>query len=227
MSIAERALELVEDGSRIGLGTGRAATLFVKALGERVRQGLRVRGVPTSDATAELARELGIPLATLEELEELDIAFDGADEVATDLDLIKGYGGALVREKVVAASARRFIVLVGPGKEVKSLGEHGKLPVEVVPFALPLARRRLTDLGCPPVLRLKPDGAAYITDNGNPIFDCRVGTIGDAAALERALLDIPGVVGTGLFIGMAETVFIDAEDGTVTVRHRLDARPSA
>lgn len=222
MSIAERALELVEDGSAIGLGTGRAATLFIKALGERVGGGLRVRGVPTSDATADLARELGIPLATLEEVEELDICFDGADEVAPDFNLIKGYGGALVREKIVAASARRFVVLVGPGKEVKALGEHGKLPVEVVPFALPLARRKLTALGCPPVLRVQPDGTTYITDNGNPIFDCQVGPIADAAALERALLDIPGVVGTGLFLGMAETVLIEAEDGTVTARHRGD-----
>ena len=220
MTIAERALALIEDGNAIGLGTGRAATLFIKALGERVKQGLRVRGVPTSDVTAGLARELGIPLATLEEVDELDITFDGADEVAPDLTLIKGYGGALVREKIVAASSKRFIVLVGPGKEVKALGERGKLPIEVVPFGLPLARRKLTALGVPPVLRLNPDGTTYITDNGNPIFDGKVGPIPDAAALERAILDIPGVVGTGLFIGMAETVFIQAEDGTVTVRHR-------
>ena len=222
MTIAERALALIEDGNAIGLGTGRAATLFVKALGERVKQGLRVRGVPTSDVTAGLARELGIPLATLEEVDELDITFDGADEVAPDLTLIKGYGGALVREKIVAASSKRFIVLVGPGKEVKALGERGKLPVEVVPFALPLARRKLTELGVPPVLRLNPDGTTYLTDNGNPIFDCKVGPIPDAAALERAILDIPGVVGTGLFLGMAETVFIQAEDGSVTALHRGD-----
>jgi ribose 5-phosphate isomerase A len=223
MTIAERALALIEDGSAIGLGTGRAATLFVKALGQRVKEGLHVRGVPTSDATAGLARELGIPLTTLDEVGELDVTFDGADEVAPDLNLIKGYGGALVREKIVAASSKRFVVLVGPGKEVSTLGEHGKLPVEVVPFALSLARRRLTALDCPPVLRLHPDGSTYITDNGNPIFDCKVGPIRDAAALERAILDIPGVVGTGLFIGMAETVLIQADDGTVTARHRGEA----
>src|SRR5947209_394257 len=154
MTIAERALALIEDGTAIGLGTGRAATLFVKALGPRVKEGLNIRGVPTSDATAGLARELGIPLTTLEEVDELAITFDGADEVAPDLNLIKGYGGALVREKIVAASSRRFVVLVGPGKEVSALGEHGKLPVEVVAFALPLARRRLAVLGCPPCLRL-------------------------------------------------------------------------
>ena len=223
MTAAERALALIEDGSAIGLGTGRAATLFVRALGERVRQGLRVRGVPTSDATADLARELGIPLTTLEEIDELAIAFDGADEVAPDLGLIKGYGGALVREKIVAASSRRFVVLVGPGKEVSTLGERGKLPVEVVPFALPLARRKLTALGCPPALRLKPDGTTYITDNGNPIFDCQVGPIPDPAALERAILDIPGVVGTGLFLGMAEVVFIQLDDGSVREIRRSPA----
>ena len=223
MTIAERALALIEDGSAIGLGTGRAATLFVKALGQKVKEGLNVRGVPTSDATAGLARELGIPLTTLEEIGELDICFDGADEVAPDMNLIKGYGGALVREKIVAASSKRFIVLVGPGKEVKALGQHGKLPVEVVTFALPLARRKLTGLNCPPVLRLNPDGTTYITDNGNPIFDCQVGLIEDAAGLERAILDIPGVLGTGLFIGMAETVFIQSEDGSVVAHHRGDA----
>jgi ribose 5-phosphate isomerase A len=206
----------------IGLGTGRAATLFVKALGPAVQNGLKIIGVPTSDATAGLARELGIPLTTLEDVGELAITFDGADEVAPDLNLIKGYGGALVREKIVAASSKRFIVLVGPGKEVKTLGEHGKLPVEVVPFALSLARRKLKALDCPPDLRLNADGSTYITDNGNPILDCHVGLIPDAPALEQAILAIPGVVGTGLFIGMAETVLIQNDDGTVKEIHRAD-----
>ena len=220
MTIAERALALVEDGFAIGLGTGRAATLFVKALGPKVREGLKIRGVPTSNATAGLANELGIPLATLDEVGELDLTFDGADEVAPALNLIKGYGGALVREKIVAASSKRFVVLVGPEKEVRALGEHGKLPVEVVRFALPLATRKLTALGCPPVLRLGPDGSPYRTDNGNPILDCQIGLIADPAALDRAILAIPGVVGTGLFIGMAETVLIQLDDGTVKEIHR-------
>jgi ribose 5-phosphate isomerase A len=222
MTIAERALALIEPGTAIGLGTGRAATLFVKALGPAVQNGLKIVGVPTSDATAGLARELGIPLSTLEEVGELAITFDGADEVAPDLNLIKGYGGALVREKIVAASSKRFVVLVGPGKEVKFLGEHGKLPVEVVPFALALAKRKLSALNCPPTLRLNPDGTTYITDNGNPILDCHVGLIHDAASLERSILDIPGVVGTGLFIGMAETVLIQNEDGSLKEIHRAD-----
>jgi ribose 5-phosphate isomerase A len=222
MTIAKRALALIQDGFAVGLGTGRAATLFVKALGPAVQDGLRIVGVPTSEATAELARELGIPLTTLEAIGELDITFDGADEVAPDLNLIKGYGGALVREKIVAASSKRFVVLVGPEKEVKALGEHGKLPVEVVSFGLPLAKRRLAALDCEPVLRLHPDGTTYITDNGNPILDCHVGLIANAAALDRAILDIPGVVGSGLFIGMAETVLIQNEDGSVKEIHRAD-----
>jgi len=220
MTIAERALALIEDGTAIGLGTGRAATLFVKALGPRVKEGLNIRGVPTSDATAGLARELGIPLTTLEEVDELAITFDGADEVAPDLNLIKGYGGALVREKIVAASSRRFVVLVGPGKEVSALGEHGKLPVEVVPFGVPLALRRLKALALPPVIRAAQDGSTYLTDNGNIILDCQTRAITDPSALERAILDIPGVVGTGLFVGMAETVLIQAEDGSVKEIHR-------
>jgi ribose 5-phosphate isomerase A len=222
MTIAERALALIQDGTAIGLGTGRAATLFVKALGPAVQNGLKIVGVPTSEATAGLARELGIPLTTLDEVGELAITFDGADEVAPDLNLLKGYGGALVREKIVAASSRRFVVLVGPGKEVKALGEHGKLPVEVVPFGLSLAKRKLTALDCIPIVRLKEDGTNYITDNGNLILDCQVGLIADAAALDRAILDIPGVLGTGLFIGMAETVLIQHEDGSVKEIHRAD-----
>ncbi len=220
MTVAERALAMIEDGTAIGLGTGRAATQFVKALGPAVQQGLKIVGVPTSDATAGLAKELGIPLTTLEEAGELAITFDGADEVDPHLDLIKGYGGALVREKIVAASSKRLVILVGPGKEVEALGAHGKLPVEVVPFGLTLAKRKLAALGCPPVVRLNPDGSTYITDNGNPILDCKVGSISDPAALERAILDIPGVVGTGLFIGMADTVLIQGDDDTVTIHKR-------
>lgn len=220
MTVAERALAMIEDNAAIGLGTGRAATEFVKTLGLRVRDGLRVRGVPTSAATAELARELGIPLTTLDQSGELEVTFDGADEVDPNLDLIKGYGGALVREKIVAASSKRLVILVGPGKEVGTLGGHGKLPVEVVPFGVPLARRRLAALGLPPIVRHDADGHDFLTDNGNIILDCHVAPIQDPAALERSILDIPGVVGTGLFIGMAHTVLIQAEDGSVTVRTR-------
>jgi len=220
MTIAERALALIEDGQAIGLGTGRAATLFVKALGQKVQEGLKIRGVPTSDATATLAIELGIPLITLEEVGELDITFDGADEVAPDLNLIKGYGGALVREKIVAASSKRFVVLIGSEKLVSHLGEHGKLPVEVVRFALPLVSRKLRTLGIEPILRLDPAGSPFLTDNMNAILDLKIQAIADPATLERSILDIPGVVGTGLFLGMAETVLVQAEDGSVSELHR-------
>ena len=208
MTIAERALELVPSGSRIGLGSGRAAEAFVKALGERVRQGcLRVQGVPTSENTARLAKQEGIPLLTLAEAGILDLTVDGADEVDPNLDLIKGYGRALVREKIVAASSRRLIILVGDEKLVPRLGTRGKLPVEVTPFALPLCERRLKELGCPGI-PYNEQGSLFLTDNGNHILDCRIEPIADAAPLERDILAIPGVVGTGLFLGMTDTVLV-------------------
>jgi len=216
---AQAALEFVKDGATLGLGTGRAATAFVRALGARVREGLAVRGVPTSEATAAVAREVGIPLLSLEEAGSLDTTFDGADEVAPRLDVIKGYGGALVREKIVAASSERLVILVGAEKLVATLGERGKLPVEVLAFGRPLCERRLAGLGCRPVLRTNDDASTYLTDNGNPILDCAIEPIDDPPALEAAILAIPGVVGTGLFLGMADAVVI--QDGErVEVRRR-------
>src|SRR5215831_5309966 len=183
MTIVERALELVPNGSRIGLGSGRAAQAFVKALGERLRKGsFRVQGVPTSEETARLARQEGIPLLTLAEAGILDLTVDGADEVDGRLDLIKGYGRALVREKVVAASSRRLVILVGDEKLVPRLGTRGKLPVEVLPFALPLCERRLGELGCRPVPYVQ-EGDLFVTDNGNHILDCQIEPIADPARL--------------------------------------------
>jgi ribose 5-phosphate isomerase A len=213
VATARRALDYVKDGQTLGLGTGRAASAFVEALGERVRGGLRVRGVPTSVATAALAERCGVPLVTLQEARELDVAFDGADEVDRNLDCIKGYGGALVREMIVAASARRFVVLVGAEKLVSSLGERGRIPVEIVPYALPLAERQLSALGLGPVVRVDEKGARYVTDNGNWIVDCRTGPIVDPAHLEREIRTLPGVVGTGLFLGMASAVLVQEGDG--------------
>jgi ribose 5-phosphate isomerase A len=208
MTIVERALELIADNSVIGLGSGRAAQSFVRALGERVRAGsLRVRGVPTSDDTAALAREVGVPLLTLGDVGVLDVTIDGADEVDPHLDLIKGYGRALVREKIVAASSRRLVILVGEEKLVPCLGSRGKLPVEVLPFGLPLCERRLRELGCNPV-PFQKDGRLFLTDNGNYILDCQIGPIPDATRLEQEIRAIPGVVGTGLFLGMADTVLV-------------------
>src|SRR6516164_8734640 len=178
MTIVERALELVPNGSRIGLGSGRAAQAFVKALGERLRTGrFRVHGVPTSEETARLARQEGVPLLTLAEAGILELTVDGADEVDANLDLIKGYGRALVREKIVAASSRRLVILVGDEKLVPQLGTRGKLPVEVTPFALPLCERRLGELGCRPVPFPPREGKGsglFLTDNGNHILDCQI-----------------------------------------------------
>ena len=216
---ARRALAFVEAGQTLGLGTGRAATAFVRELGARVAEGLRVRGVATSEATAAVAREGGIPLLDLAEAGPLHVTFDGADEVDPQLELIKGYGGALVREKITAASSRKLVILVGAEKLVAKLGERGKLPVEVVPFAADFCSERLRALGCEPSLRLEASGAPFRTDNGNPILDCAVGPIADPAALDAAILAIPGSVGTGLFVGMADAVVIDFGD-RVEVRER-------
>lgn len=197
----------------MGLGSGRAAQAFVRGLGERLRaSGRKLRCVPTSEETAALAQGLGIPLVPLDQAGVLDATVDGADEVGPSLDMIKGWGRALVREKIVAASSRRLIILVGQEKLVRRLGERGKLPVEIVPFALPLCERRLRELGLRPSLYLK-NGQPFRTDNGNYILDCGLEPLSDALRLEEALRGIPGVVGTGLFLGMADTVLIGETQG--------------
>ena len=215
--LASRALQHVRDGALIGLGSGRAASTFIRALGARVRQGLRVRGVPTSEATARLAREVGVPLGALDD-GILDLTVDGADEVDPRLDLIKGYGGALVRERIVAAASRRLLVVVGDEKLVPVLGSRGRLPVEVIPFACPLAQRELADLGTRPALRLT-EGKPFVTDNGNWIVDCAVRPIEAPAAFARDLRAVPGVVDVGLFLGVADLVLV-AENTGVREIHR-------
>ncbi|HVO26650.1 MAG TPA: ribose-5-phosphate isomerase RpiA [Candidatus Margulisiibacteriota bacterium] len=213
-AVAARALAFVHDGAVVGLGTGRAATAFVEALGERVKQGMRVTGVPTSKATAATARRLAIPLVDLDDVDGIDVTVDGADEVDPQLNLIKGYGGAMVGEKIVAAASRREIILVGSEKLVPVLGKRGILPVEVIPFAVGFCKRRLTALGCRPQVRLT-DGVRvpFVSDSGNYILDCGVGPITDPQALEDAIRAIPGVVGSGLFIGIAERVLVGDQDG--------------
>lgn len=221
-AVASRALDLIEDGARVGLGSGRAAAAFIAQLGERVSAGLRVTGVPTSGATERQARELGIPVIALDESVELDLTIDGADEVAPNLDLVKGWGGALVRERIVAAASRRQVILVGQDKLVRALGEHGRIPVELIPFAQGPAVRRLRALGLEPTLRMGPDGARpAITENGNLLLDCAPREVlrdGAAArALETAMRAIPGVVDTGLFLGTAARVLVGYRDGRVDV----------
>jgi ribose 5-phosphate isomerase A len=200
---------MVTSGMRIGLGSGRAARAFVNALGQHMhRSNVRVYGVPTSEETAALASAENIPVLSLADAGILDVTVDGADEVDPHLDLIKGYGRALVREKIVAASSRRLVILVGDEKLVPQLGARGKLPVEVTPFALPLCIRRLGELGCRPVPNCRPGGDLFLTDNGNYILDCQIDPVEDAEGLELDIRAIPGVVGTGLFLGMADTVLV-------------------
>src|SRR5262245_27738972 len=228
MTIFERALQFVRDGSRIGLGSGRAASAFVRLLGERVRSGaLHVHGVPTSNETADLAMQEEIPLLPLDRAGVLDLDVDGADEVDPTLDLIKGYGRALVREKIIAASSRRLVILVGEEKLVRRLGGRGKRPVEVTPFALPLCERWLRELGCPPVPYVQ-GGRLFVTDNGNNILDCQIGPIADPRKLDSDIHDIPGVVGTGLFLGMADTVLVGSGNDFRLVEERnRGGRPQA
>jgi ribose 5-phosphate isomerase A len=213
MTIIERALELVPNQCKVGLGSGRAAERFVRALGERVRAGrLDLQGVATSQKTANLAAELGIRLVTLADAGTLDLTIDGADEVDGHWNLIKGYGRALIREKIVANSSRQLVILVGTEKLVPQLGTRGKLPVEIVPFALPLCERRLRDLGCHPTLWTEA-GQVRTSDNGNFILDCSVAPIADPIRFESDIRAIPGVVGTGLFLGMASLVLVEDKDG--------------
>jgi ribose 5-phosphate isomerase A len=223
VAAATRAVALVEDGARVGLGTGRAAAAFVAGLAARVREGLRITGVPTSASTARLARDLGIPLIELDGDVELDLTVDGADEVTPSLDLVKGRGGALVRERIVAAASRRQVILVGPEKLVAGLGETGPIPIEVIPFAAGVVSRRVRALGLEPVVRRHGDGPA-LTDNGNVTLDCSVATpIADpeqARRLEQSLRAVPGVVDTGLFLGTAERVIVGHPDGRVDERRR-------
>jgi ribose 5-phosphate isomerase A len=173
-----------------------------------VQAGLHVRGIATSAASAELARQVQIPLVELEQVEAIDVTCDGADEVDPQGNLIKGYGGALVREKIVAAASQKLVILVGPEKLVPVLGSRGKLPVEVVPFGLPATARHLAALGLAPSQRIV-DGKPFQTDNGNAILDCGTGPIDQPAELEASILAVPGVVGTGLFLGMADVVLIE------------------
>jgi ribose 5-phosphate isomerase A len=214
--LAAGALAHVQHGMRVGLGSGRAASAFVRALGARVRDGLQVRGVPTSEGVARLARELGVPLCGLDE-GIVDLTVDGADEVDPRLDLIKGYGGALVRERIVAAASRRVIILVGREKLVPVLGARGRLPVEVIPFGAPLALRELADLGCRPALRVV-EGRPFVTDNGNWIVDCGVRAIEAPAAFARDLRALPGVVDAGLFLGVADLVLVAEAAGIREMR---------
>ena len=210
------AAKLVREGNVVGLGTGSTAYFAVVALGERVKAGLKMVGIPTSLQTADLARAVGIPLTTLDENPEIDITIDGADEVDPQLNLIKG-GGALLREKVVASASEKMVVIADSGKVVAVLGKF-PLPVEVIAFARAVVEKKIVALGASPKLRTRPDGSPYLTDNGNQILDCNFGKIADAAALALALSNIPGIVEHGLFVGLAKLVLVGRGDRVEELR---------
>lgn len=221
-AVAAAAVALVEPGFRVGLGSGRAASAFVARLGERVRDGLDVVGVASSEGTAAEARALGIPLVDLDE-RELDLTVDGADEVSPSLDLIKGWGGALVRERIVACASRRQVILVGREKLVHGLGERGRIPVEVIPLARGPVTRALRALGLEPTLRMAGT-TPFRSDNGNLTIDFRPAAPLDphaARTLEATILGLAGVVDTGMFLGTAERILIGHSDGRVEIRTRI------
>jgi ribose 5-phosphate isomerase A len=209
---AREASEMVEAGMVVGLGTGRAASMFVRAVGERVADGLEIKAVPTSKRTEALARELSIPLISLENVDHIDIDVDGADEVSPSLDLVKGQGGALLRERIIASVSTRFVVVVGEEKRVDALGTRVDLPVEVVPFGIPVARKHLEKIGRGVSVKVEGD-VVFLTDNGNAILNLSTGAISDPAGLERTLDAVPGVVDSGLFVGMADIVLVQTETG--------------
>ncbi len=210
---AERAAEYVQDGMVVGLGTGSTAYWAILKIAERVRQGLNIKAIATSSASEKLALESGIPLVGFDGLERIDLSIDGADEIDGNLNLIKGGGGALLREKIIASASSRFIVIADERKMVATLGKF-PLPVEVVPFGWEITLRKLEKLGCKPARR-SPNGQPWITDNGNYIVDCTFGSILLPEKLEKAINFIPGVVDNGLFVQMAERAIVGYNDGTV------------
>ena len=204
---ARASLRFVKDGQVVGLGTGSTAAHFIRLLGEQVKNGLRIRGIPTSVRSRELAESLGIPLTTLDECQEIAVTVDGADEFDPQLRLIKGGGGALLREKIVASASQQMVVVADATKQVQRLGKF-PLPVEVIKFAQALVAKRISGLGAAVQLRTGADGKLFVTDENNHILDCRFGEIQDPVALARQLSDMPGIVEHGLFIGMASVVLL-------------------
>ena len=217
---AEEAIKLVEDGMVVGLGTGSTAAFAVEALARRHRQGLHFLGIATSERTAAQAKAAGIPLTSFAEHRQIDLTIDGADEVERGtLNLIKGLGGALLREKIVAAASRHLVIIVDGSKLVDRLGAHAPVPVEVVAFGLEATRASLEVLGASARLRLGAAGEPFVTDSGNRIIDCRFAPISDPARLEERIRRVVGVVESGLFIGRADPVFVADAAGV----HRLDS----
>ena len=214
---ARESLHYVQDGQVIGLGTGSTAIFLVALLAERIRSGLNIRAIPTSGQTRAAALEAGIPLTTFERDPVIDVAIDGADEIGPHLELIKGGGGALLREKIVASAARTFVVIADSSKQVPELGKF-PLPVEVVPFAEALILRRIAALGAAVAVRQTQERRPFVTDEGHHIIDCRFGRIPDPATLADELRRMPGIVEHGLFLDMADVALVGHSGGVAEVR---------
>ena len=218
--VALAGAELVESGMVVGLGTGSTASYLIDELGRRVRESaLEVLGVPTSEGTRERAVLAGIPLTVLDDHPQLDLTLDGADEVDAELRLIKGHGGALLREKIVATASRRFVVLVDESKLVEHLGRKFAVPIEVIPFGRRVVENELGKIGGTPKLRRESGtGQPFVTDSGHWILDCDFDGVPEPADLESKINDIPGVVENGLFVGMVDTVLVGRQNGVETLR---------
>jgi ribose 5-phosphate isomerase A len=216
---ARASLRFVQDGNIVGLGTGSTAARAVRFLGERVHAGLKIRGIPTSVKTQELAASLGIPLTTLDEFQQIDVDIDGADEFDPQLHLIKGGGGALLREKIIASASRQVIIIADSSKQVAVLGKF-PLPVEVIPFAQRLVAKKVGALGATVKLRQDAKGNPFLSDEGHHILDCSFGKIPDPPALARQLSDMPGVVEHGLFIDLATVVLVAKGENVTELRRR-------
>jgi ribose 5-phosphate isomerase A len=207
---AQKALEFISDGMIVGLGSGSTSTHFIKLLGARVKEGLKIRGIASSNSSEQLAKSLSIPIIDFHQTSEIDVTVDGADEIAPGLALIKGGGGALLREKIVASASKKFVVVADSSKIVKHLGKF-PLPIEVIPMAAPLVASKLSALKIRPAVRHHPDGSEYITDEGNLILDCACGEILDPQALAVSIRAMVGVVEHGLFLNMADLAIVSSE----------------
>jgi ribose 5-phosphate isomerase A len=216
---AEKAVEYVEDGLVVGLGTGSTVEYTLKKLGEMVKDGLKITGIPSSLKTKKLAAEYGIPLADIDEYPEIDLTIDGADEVDSNLNLIKGGGGALTREKIIAYHSKKEIIVVDETKIVKGLGCDFPLPVEVTKYGWVATKKSLEDLGCVAELRKIID-EPFITDNSNYILDCDFGKIDEPSYLEKEINLIPGVVENGLFIDLVDEVIVGSKQGIITLEEK-------
>ena len=210
---ARASLKYVRDGQIVGLGTGSTANFAIRMLGERVREGMKIRGIPSSIASRDLATQVGIPLITFDDAQQIDVTIDGADEFDPSLNLIKGGGGAMLREKIVAFASRQLVIVTDSSKQVPVLGKF-PLPVEVITFAEQLIAKRISDLGAKVIQRQDKSGKAYVTDEGHHILDCHFGQIPNPVALARTLSDMPGIVEHGLFVGMTSVVVM-AKSGSV------------